>query len=148
MNRANGFITLSRKILDWEWVDDDAVFSCFVKLLLAVNHKDSKWHNIVIKRGSIVGSTETLCDGLRMKRTTFKRCRKILQECGAIEVYVQKNQYQMITVVNYDKYQSLCSVGRKTTHKPTNRKTGKKTDRATTIEQGAVKKRSSNLHSP
>ena len=110
MNKSDGFITLNRKILDWEWADDEAVFSCFIKLLLAVNHKTGKWHGITIKRGSIIGSTATLCNGLRMKRGTYLRCRKILEECGAITVTVQKNKYQIITICNYDKYQTADKV--------------------------------------
>ena len=130
MNKAKGFITLDRKILDWEWADDSSVFSFFVKLILAANHQDNKWHGIVIKRGSIIGSTESLCECKKKKKTTFKRCRKILEDCGAIKVKVKNNCYQVITIVHYDKYQSLSEVGRKTTDRTTDKPTKRTTNRA------------------
>ena len=104
-NKSKGFVALYRSLLDWEYTDDDAVFSCFVKLLMAVNYQDKKWHGQAIKRGSIVGSIETLCMKLRIKKDTLRRCLKLLSECGAIKVEVVPNKYHIIAVTNYSLYQ-------------------------------------------
>ena len=120
-NQSKGFIVLFRSLLDWEYIDDDTVFSCFVKILLAVNYQDKKWHGQEIKRGSMVGSIETLCGKLHMKRDSLKRCLKLLSECGAINVEVIPNKYHIITIPNYHLYQDR--VNGKTTNRTTNRTT-------------------------
>lgn len=101
-----GFIGLFRKLLEWEYAEDDAVFSCFVKLLLAVNYKDKKWNGTVIRRGSIVGSIDKLCTKLRMKKAKLRRCLDVLSECGAITIVVYPNKYHLIIVNNYNMYQN------------------------------------------
>lgn len=106
-NKSSGYIGLFRSLLDWEYADDDAVFSCFVKLLLAVNYKDKKWCGKIIKRGSIVGSIETLCMRLHMKKDKLNRCLKALAECEAITLTVYPNKYHLITVNNYNMYQNI-----------------------------------------
>jgi len=108
-NKSGGFIGLFRSLLDWEYADDDAIFSCFVKLLLAVNYKNKKWCGKVIKRGSIVGSMETLCMKLHMKKDKLNRCLKALAECEAITLKVYPNKYHLISVNNYDMYQNIVS---------------------------------------
>lgn len=106
-NKAGGFIGLFRSLLNWEYAEDDAVFSCFVKLLLAVNYKDNKWCGEVIKRGSIIGSMDTLCTTLHMKKDKLKRCLNALSECGTITVMVKPNKYHLIIVNNYNMYQNV-----------------------------------------
>ena len=48
----NGFVKLHRSLLKWEWYDDLNTFKLFMHLLLTVNYYDSKWHGVMIKRGS------------------------------------------------------------------------------------------------
>ena len=108
-NKLGGYIGLFRSLLDWEYAEDDAVFSCFVKLLLAVNYKNKKWCGKVIKRGSIVGSMETLCMKLHMKKDKLNRCLKALADCEAITLTVYPNKYHLISVNNYNMYQNIVS---------------------------------------
>lgn len=131
-NQSKGFIVLFRSLLDWEYIDDDAVFSCFVKILLAVNYQDKKWHGQEIKRGSIVGSIETLCSKLKIKKDTLRRCLKLLSECGAITLEVVPNKYHIITVTNYPLYQDAV-VGKtdNRTHNRTDNRTHNRTDNRT-----------------
>ena len=132
-NQSKGFVILYRSLLDWEYIDDDAVFSCFVKILLAVNYQDKKWHGQEIKRGSIVGSIETLCSKLKMKKDTLRRCLKLLSECGVITLEVVPNKYHIITVTNYSLYQDkvVGKTANKTTNRATNRAVNSTTNRAT-----------------
>lgn len=106
-NQGKGFIVLYRSLLDWEYIDDDAVFSCFIKLIMAVNYQDKKWHNQTVKRGSIIGSIETLSSKLKISKKVLRRCLKLLSECGAITVEVVPNQYHIITVNKYSEYQNI-----------------------------------------
>ena len=131
-NQSKGFIVLFRSLLDWEYIDDDTVFSCFVKILLAVNYQDKKWHGQEIKRGSMIGSTETLCGKLHMKKDSLRRCLKLLSECKAINIEVIPNKYHIITVPNYDLYQDRV-IGKtdNKTHNRTDNKTHNRTDNKT-----------------
>ena len=128
-NQGKGFIVLYRSLLDWEYIDDDAVFSCFIKLIMAVNYQDKKWHNQTVKRGSLICSIDSLSRLIHVKRTTLKRCLKLLTECGAITMEVQPNKYHIITIPNYSKYQD--KVSRKTTNSPTNKPTNSPTNKPT-----------------
>jgi len=132
-NQSKGFVILYRSLLDWEYIDDDAVFSCFVKILLAVNYQDKKWHGQEIKRGSIVGSIETLCSKLKIKKDTLRRCLKLLSECGAITLEVVPNKYHIITVTNYPLYQDTVvgKTANKTNNRTVNRSNNKTNNRTT-----------------
>ena len=122
-NKKIGFIGLYRSLMNWEYADDDAVFSCFIKLLLSVNYQEKVWHGEVVKRGSIIGSIDSLCMKLHMKRDKLKRCLNILIESGVITIDVKPNKYHIITIINYEKYQN--PVGGKSANKTTNRATNK-----------------------
>lgn len=103
----NGYITLFRIIMEWEWADDDTVFAHFVKLIIAANYQDKKWQGITVKRGSLVGSIDTLCTRLRTKKSRLRRSLDVLSESGAITVETVPNKYHIITIVNYNKYQPI-----------------------------------------
>lgn len=109
----SGFITLHRKILDWEWFDDIPTFRVFLVLLLTVNWKDGKWHGITIKRGQRIASYQTLADetGLSVKqvRTAIAHLVSTSEiKCDVISVKGLKraSHVTLVTVANYEVYQS------------------------------------------
>ncbi len=102
-----GFISLWRKINEWEWYEDDSVFKIYIGLICLANYKDGQWKGIPIKRGSFVTSTEKLCNYFRKNKNTVLRCLKCLSDTGEIRNEVVPNKYRVITIVNYDKYQSV-----------------------------------------
>ena len=61
-----GFVSLHRKILDWEWYKDSKTKDVFIHLLLKANHEDKNWQGVVIKRGQLVTSNLTLATELGM----------------------------------------------------------------------------------
>ena len=71
-----GFISLHRKILNWEWYDEPNTFKMFIHCLLRANHKDSSWRGEDIKRGQFITSLSHLATetGLSVKqvRTALK----------------------------------------------------------------------------
>lgn len=44
-----GYITIHRKIVDWEWYKDIPTRVLFEHLLLTANWKDKKWHRYSCK---------------------------------------------------------------------------------------------------
>ena len=79
-----GFIKLYRKILSWEWADDNNMLCFFIRLLFVVNYQDKQWHGITIKRGSFVTSMDKLCELMKMSKSAVKRCLENLRTTGEI----------------------------------------------------------------
>lgn len=101
----NGFIKIHRSILDWEWWDDKNTFRLFMTILLLANWKDKRWHGKVIPRGSLWTSLESLskASGLTLKQTRVSLNKLI--ETGEV-ASKGANDGRLVTVVNYDVYQS------------------------------------------
>ena len=104
MNKAAGFITLHRQIMDWEWYSDASTFCLFIHLLLGANYVDGRFKGRVIKRGQLVTSLRSLAThcGLSLQQT-----RTALEHLVSThEVTHEANQqYSVITIVKYDEYQ-------------------------------------------
>lgn len=101
----NGFVKIYRSFLEWEWWDDKNTFRLFMTILLLANWKDKKWHGKVIPRGSFWTSLESLS---KKSGLTLKQTRTSLNKLIATGEVASKgaNDGRLITVVNYDFYQS------------------------------------------
>ena len=66
-----GFVSTWRKMHEWEWYDDDAVFKIFIGFLWLANYKDQQWKGITIKRGSFITSTAKLCNYFNKSKNTI-----------------------------------------------------------------------------
>ncbi len=99
-----GWISLYRKFLEWEWYDYPTVKIVFLHCLLSANHKPAKWRDLTIKRGQLITSYEKLAadNGLSIQqvRTAIEK----LQSTNEI-TYQSTSQYSIITVKNYNLYQ-------------------------------------------
>lgn len=105
LSMNNGFITLHRKILDWEWYDDLNVTRLFIHCLLRANHKDNNWRGIFIKRGSFLTSISTLSKETRLSTSQIRTAIKKLKSTDEIASQSQA-QYSVITMLRYDHYQA------------------------------------------
>lgn len=103
MNKE-GWISLYRKFLDWQWYDYPTVKIVFLHCLLSANHKPAKWRDLTIKRGQLITSYEKLAahNGLSIQqvRTAIGK----LQSTNEI-TYQSTSQYSIITIKNYNLYQ-------------------------------------------
>lgn len=101
----NGFVKIYRSFLEWEWWDDKNTFRLFMTILLLANWKDKRWHGKVIPRGSFWTSLESLS---KKSGLTLKQTRTSLNKLIATGEVASKgaNDGRLITVVNYDFYQS------------------------------------------
>ena len=99
-----GWIKIHRKILEWEWYDDNNVFRLFFHLLMTANYEEKSWHGITIGRGQIVTSVDNLSSQLGLSaqqiRTAINKL-KITQEITSKTT----NKFTLITICNYEKYQ-------------------------------------------
>lgn len=102
----SGFITLHRKLLDWEWYSDINTKTLFIHCLLKANWEDKNWRGIDIKRGSFVTSYDTLSKETKL---TIQQIRtSIFKLTKTQEINIQTtNKFTLLSVVKYEDYQSL-----------------------------------------
>lgn len=99
------FIKLDRNIINWRWFKDAKILSVFVWLLIKANIKEGYFQREKIERGSLVTSNQHIADGCGLSMQNVRTALAALEETGEI-VRNQRNHYQIITVVNYESYQS------------------------------------------
>lgn len=104
----NGSIALNRQIFDWEWWGDHNVTRLWITILMLANWKDKQWQGKTIKRGSFITSYPSLADATGLSIQQVRTAINKLKSTGEIQQIVT-NKYQLIIVVNYEKYQDLSS---------------------------------------
>ena len=114
---SNGFITLHRKIIDWEWYDDINTTRLFIHLLLKANHKPKKHRGTLVKRGELLTSFELLSSqtGLSVRKvrtslTNLELTNEVTREAT--------NKGTRLKVCNYDTYQTRDMANDKQDDKP------------------------------
>lgn len=130
---SNGFIKICRKIRDWRWWSDDAVFRFFIGIILLANYKDAEFKGETIKRGSFVTSIPNLCTYMEMSEWKVRRCLECLKSTGEITDKAN-NRFRVITVINYDEYQDVLP-SKKPKGKPKGKPNGNPKDK----QQGKAK---------
>ena len=100
----NTWIKLHRNIIDWEWFHDRNCLMLLIYLNCRVNIEDKKWQGIVIKRGSMVLSWETLSCGVKLSIQQCRTAMKKLVDSGEV-ITASTNRYTMVTLVKWDKMQ-------------------------------------------
>ena len=129
MKEDYSWVKLYRKIKDWQYYGDVYVKAVFLHLIIEADHETKMINQIKIERGSTLTSVSALCLGLQMSPKAVKRALKLLAESGDIIDDVKPNKYRIITVKNYNKYQSVGSQG---TNKGTNKGTTNNKDKIST----------------
>lgn len=101
-----GFIKLDRRILDWEHFKDPKTLSLFITLLLLANHKTVKMDDgTVLKRGQVMTSFRSLS---RITGLSLQEVRTQLSTLSLTQeiTRVSSSKNSIITLINYDKYQT------------------------------------------
>lgn len=99
-----GWIKIHRKLLEWEWYDDNNVVRVFLHLLLTANFETKRWRGIVIERGQIVTNINELANDTNL---TPKQTRTALEKLKSTNEIDTKgaNKYTLITICKYETYQ-------------------------------------------
>ena len=103
---AEGFIRLSRKILNWEWMDDSITFHVFVYLLLNANYEERKYHGYDIKRGEVVVGLENIAKNLHLSVRNVRTALKHLKSTNEVTIRTT-NKFSIVTICNFDSWQGL-----------------------------------------
>lgn len=100
-----GWITLHRKLINWGWYPDVNVSRVFVHLLLVANHKQGEFLGTKVKRGQFITSYQKLSNATFLTIKQVRTALRKLESTGDISVRTT-NKFTLITVSNYDAYQS------------------------------------------
>jgi hypothetical protein len=100
-----GYISLYRKLMNWRWYKKPFMVHLFIHLLLKANFRDTKYKNLIIKRGQL--KTRVNIDLVKETGITqqcIRTCLKKLQLTGEIKIF-PTNKFSIITVCKYEDYQ-------------------------------------------
>lgn len=99
-----GYVSLYRKITEWEWYTNTNVKSLFIHCLLRANHKSQKWQGIAVERGAFITSLAKLSVETGMSLKAVRIALKHLESTGEIK-QESTNKFTKIIVTNYNYYQ-------------------------------------------
>ena len=100
-----GWIKLDRGILDWGWYTDSNTMRVFLHLLLTAAFEDVEFKGTVIHRGEVVTSYQNLSKTLGITISQARTSIQHLKLTGEI-ASTEHPKYSVISVLNYDRYQS------------------------------------------
>jgi hypothetical protein len=103
---SDGWIKLHRKFRDWGWYKKPETAMLFIELLLSANSKPQEWNGMIIQRGQVVTSRESLSRALGISQRSIRTGLTRLKSTSEVTIETT-NKYSIITICNYDKYQSL-----------------------------------------
>jgi len=107
-----GWIRLHRQITDcWVWDDDEPYTKAqaWIYLLMIVNHTEAKTYFdgdiITVNTGQRITSIRKLADKFKWSRTKVTHFLSLLEQDNMVKVESDSKK-TLITVINYEKYQS------------------------------------------
>lgn len=99
-----GYISLHRKLLNWEWFTDINVCHLFIYCLLRANYKPTKWRGFKINRGEFITSLNHISIDTGL---SIQQVRTALDKLKKSDVITKKQQGSntLISIKNYSQYQ-------------------------------------------
>lgn len=101
----NGYIKEHRSLLAWGWFKDPYTAHLWEYIRLAANWDDRVFKGKTICRGQLVTSYPSMAEATGMSVQNVRTAIKHLKQTGEITMKSYRD-YSIITVLNYDKYQS------------------------------------------
>lgn len=100
------YIKLSTDICKWEWFTDGNMLKLWIYLLTnAQQFKGTKYKGVEVKKGQVIIGRKTLAKELKMSEQQVRSCLNRLKSTNEITTE-STNQFTLITIVKYDKFQS------------------------------------------
>ena len=103
------FVKIDRKILSWGWYTDVSTKCLFLHCILRANWKPGEWKGIRYERGQFITSLSNLSHETGLSVKQVRTALKHLKETNEVASY-STSKFTVITVTNYDKYQTVGKV--------------------------------------
>jgi hypothetical protein len=114
-----GWIKTHRKLQEWEWYNNSNMVHLLIHLVLSANHKDGNWRGQVVKRGQLITGFKSLNSITGISIQSLRTCLERLKSTSEITIKAT-NKNSLITILNYDFYQSTelkeIDTNKQTTH--------------------------------
>lgn len=101
----SGWICCHRELKNWEWYKTPFMVHLFMHLMLSANHQEGTWQGVFIQRGQLITGRKSLSADTGLSEQVVRTCLKRLEKTGEI-TQQSTNKFTIITVCNYDKYQT------------------------------------------
>ena len=101
---AEGWVSLHRRFLEWEWYDDINVMKLFIHCLLRANHKENKWRGVLIPKGSFLTGRKQLAIETKLSEQQIRTALNKLKSTNEITIK-STNLYSLISINNWNTYQ-------------------------------------------
>lgn len=101
-----GWIKIHRKIMDWDWYNDDVTKAIYLHLLLTVNYEKKSWRGITIEPGERVISINGLAEETQHSKQQTRTALEKLKATQEITL-TPTHKYTIVKVLNYRLYQGL-----------------------------------------
>ncbi len=128
----NGYIRLHRSLTGWRWYREPKTLALWLYILLNTNYEPHDMGDRTIERGQMATSLASLSKHTGLSVQEVRTAVGKLKKTGEIVVWSNRHM-TIITVPNYDKYQSVDEIGKQIDNRPStnHQQTGNKqsTDR-------------------
>jgi hypothetical protein len=99
-----GWISIHRKLLQWEWYTNSNMVHLALHLLLKANHSPASWRGIKLQRGQLVTGRNQLSLETGISPQVIRSCLRRLKDVHFLTIQ-PTNRYSIITISKYDDYQ-------------------------------------------
>lgn len=106
-----GWIKIHRGLLDWEWYSDTNCVRMALHLLLMANFQTKRWRGITVERGQLVTSRSMLARETGLSEREVRTAISKLEKSDFLTSRATSS-YTIVTICNYEKYQSTDSAER------------------------------------
>lgn len=114
-----GYTKFYRSIVNWRWYKNPNTFRLFFHLIITANFEQGCFEGRTVNRGQRIVSIQKLSEELRISNQSIRTAIQHLKSTGEITIETT-SKYSIITVKNYDSYQSLTNpstINQQTTNK-------------------------------
>lgn len=108
-NDKMSYIKLDRKIIDWKWFQDGNTLKLWLWLLVKANIVPHTFEKETIGRGELATSYDKMAAATGLTKSQVRTALDHLKMTGEIASRTPHG-YQVITILNYDKYQAKSQV--------------------------------------
>lgn len=109
-----GFVKISRDIVDWQWYKEPLTALLYLHLIVTTNWQDTNFKGVSLKRGERIISYANLATETGLSVRNIRTALSHLISTGEVTKR-QQGKYTVISVSNYDSFQSTAKVSDKRT---------------------------------